>query len=150
MLQIITAKISQLYPLEILFRGTLLSLGLMFFGFAAWQAIGSIGIVGSHDRYTAEVKRCEPDGAPGARFRFYQCEVKYRSDHGNHSASIDKLLSKYAVGDQVDIYIGRGEQYSVHAGGFLGLWAIPTLLTIIGSVFAGVGVWPVRDTKVKP
>ena len=149
MLQIITAKLSKWHPLEVLFRGMWLCLGLMFFGFAVWQTLESISIIGSHDKYTAEVRRCDTDGAPSSRFNFYQCDVKYRSDQGNHSASIGKLLSKYSVGDEVDIYIGRGEQYSVKAGGFLGLWAIPTLLSIIGSVFAGIGLWPARNTEVR-
>lgn len=150
MLQIITAKLSKWHPLEVLFRGMWLCLGLLLFGFAVWQTLGSISIISSHDKYTAEVRRCDTDGAPSSRFNFYQCDVKYRSDQGNHSASIGKLLSKYSVGDEVDIYIGRGEQYSVKAGGFLGLWAIPTLLTIIGCLFAGFGLWPFRGHRKRP
>lgn len=147
--RLIIDKLSKLHPLEVLFRGMVLSLGGIFFSFAAWQTIKSVGIIQSYDKFTAEVIRCDTDGAPNSRFSFYQCDVKYRSAQGSHSASIDKLLSKYSVGEQVDIYISRGEQYSVHPGGFLGLWAIPTLLTIIGSVFAGVGVWPISDPKVR-
>ena len=149
MRRLIIDKLSKLHPLEVLFRVIVLSIGVVFFSFAAWQAIESIRIIQSYDKYKAEVKRCDTDGAPNSRFSFYQCDVKYRSAEGSHSATIDKLLSKYSVGEQVDIYIGRGEQYSVHSGGFFGLWAIPTLLATIGCVFAAFGLWPNRETRVK-
>lgn len=148
MRKLIASKLSTLHPLDMMFRGMLLSIGLLFFAFAAWQAIGSLLVIGSYDKYTAEVKRCESDGPSSAKFNFYQCDVRYQTAGGRRSASIDKLLLTYDEGDTVDIYIGRGEQYSVHAGGFLGLWAIPTLLTIIGLGFVGFGFWPTKDKQM--
>ncbi len=147
MRKLIVDKLSKLHPLEVLFRGTLLSLGMLFLGFAAWQAMVSIGIVQTYDRYTAAVKRCRSDGAPSARFNFYECDVTYRSAAGRHSASVDKLLFSFDEGDEVEIYIDRGEQYSIKPGGFVGLWAIPTLLTIMGTLFVGFGVWPIKTHK---
>lgn len=147
MLKRISELLSKVHPLEMLFRGGVLGIGMLFFAFALWQATASIQIIGTYDKYKAEVKRCYSDGSPNTRFKFYECEVKYRSADGLHSASIDKLLLRYDEGEQVDIYFSRGEQYSVHAGGFGGLWAIPTLQTIIGAIFVVFGLWPSKKQK---
>ena len=147
MRKLVVDRQTRLYSLEILFRGMLLSIGSLILGFAAWQAIVSIGVIQTYDRYTAEVKRCRSDGSPSARFNFYECDVTYRSAAGRHSASVDKLLFSFDEGDEVEIYIGRGEQYSIKPGGFAGLWAIPTLLTIMGTLFVVGGVWPIKKRK---
>lgn len=146
-MKFVSDRLSKMHPLDVLFRGIILSLGLLFFAFAAWQAVGSIRTIMTYDKYSAEVKSCRSDSSPNARFSFYSCDVKYQVDSGRRSATVDKLLFSYDEGDQMDIYIGRGEQYSVRAGGFVGLWGIPTLLSVIGTAFFGFAVWPGKVKK---
>lgn len=144
-MSLVADRLSKMHPLEILLRGIVLSIGLLLFAFAVWQAIRSIGTIMTHDRYLSEVKSCRSDGSPNARFNFYSCDVKYQVDSGRRSASVNKLLFSYDEGDRLDIYIGKGEQYSVRAGGFVGLWGIPTLLTGIGTMFFAFAVWPSKE-----
>ena len=138
-----------MHPLEILLRAMFISIALFFFAFAAWLAFGSIRTIATHEKFVAEVRECRVNGSPSARLQTYDCEVRYQSSMGRHSATIDNLLLKYDPGEQVDIYLGSGSMYSVKAGGFIGLWAIPTLLTIFGSIFFGYGVWPNKEVKKK-
>jgi hypothetical protein len=136
-------------PFEIILRAMFISLGLFFFAFAAWLAFGSIRTIATHDKFVAEVRECRATGSPNTRLQTYRCEVKYQSSMGRHSATIDNLILIYDPGDQVDIYVGTGKMYSVKAGGFLGLWAVPILLSIFGSIFFGYGVWPYKEGKKK-
>lgn len=133
-----------MHPLEKIYLGMLAFIALIFFGFAAWQAIGSVRIISTHERALAEVRRCNTSGGSGGKFALYHCEVKYQSAQGRHSASVDKLLLKYGEGDKIDIYYSTGPEYSVKAGGFVGLWGVPTLLTVIGCIFMGSGLWRFR------
>ena len=138
-----------MHPVEIIFRAMIISLGLFLFAFAARQAYGSIQTLATHEKFPAEVKECRANGSPNARLKTYDCEVKYRSAIGRHSATIRKLLLPYDPGDQVDIYVGTGSMYSIKAGGFSGLWGVPTLLTALGSMFLGYGAWPNKEDKKK-
>ncbi len=148
-MQKIIGWISKMHPIEILFRAMIISLGLFFFAFAAWQAFGSVQTLSTHEKYVAEVSECRANGSPNARLNTYDCQVKFRSSRGRHSATISDLILKYDPGDQVDIYVGTGSMYSVKAGGFIGLWGVPTLLTVLGAMFFGFGVWPNREKKKK-
>jgi hypothetical protein len=137
---------SVMHPVEKLFLGMWALIALIFFGFAAWQAIGSFRIISTHEKALAEVRSCNTSGGPGGKFALYRCEVKYQSVDGRHSASVDKLLVKYDEGDKIDIYYSTGPEYSVKAGGFVGLWGLPTLLSVIGCIFIGFGLWPIRKS----
>jgi hypothetical protein len=143
----IAHEISKMHPLEIIFRAMIGGIGLFIFAFAAWQAFESIQILSTHEKALAVVGRCDAKGTASSRFTTYGCEVKFQGETGRQSASIDKLLLKYEQGDQIDIYYTQGIGGSVKAGGFVGLWGLPTLLTVIGGLFFGFGVWPYRDKK---
>ncbi len=145
----IADEISKMHPLEMIFRAMMGGIGLLIFAFAAWQAIESIQILSTHEKALAVVDRCDAKGSGNARFTLYGCEVKFQGETGRQSASIDKLLVKYAQGDQIDIYYTQGIGGSVKAGGFVGLWGLPTLLTVIGGLFFGFGVWPHNEKKDK-
>ncbi len=138
-----------MHPLEIILRAMFISIALILYGFAAWLAFGSIRTIATHEKFVAEVRECRTTGSPNARFQTYRCEVKYQSSMGRHSATIDNLILAYDPGEQVDIYIGTGSMYSVKAGGFIGLWGVPTLLSLFGSIFFGYGVWPYKKAKKK-
>lgn len=142
-------EISKMHPLEIIFGGLIGGIGLLIFAFAAWQAFESIQILSTHEKALAVVDRCDAKGSASARFTLYGCEVKFQGETGRQSASIDKLLIKYEQGDQIDIYYTQGIGGSVKAGGFVGLWGLPTLLTVIGGLFFGFGVWPYSNKKEK-
>ncbi len=133
---------STAHPLELTLRGLFASIAILLFSFAAWQTFLSILTTKTHTKQTATVTSCHVVGSPNAKFSTYACEVKYQTLMGRRSATIDKLLIKHNPGDTVEIYIGTGTQYSVQPGGFLGLWAIPTLLSVFGLIFLTSALWP--------
>lgn len=138
-------KISRMHPLAILVRGLFISVGAILYLFAAWQCIESINVVTTHEKTTAEVTRSFAEGSPNARFQTYRIEAKFSTERGNHRTEIRRAMTSYDPGERITIYYRIETAYTARLGGFWGLWFLPLLITVFGSIFMFFALRPDKE-----
>jgi hypothetical protein len=134
-MKFLTRAVSKMHPLEILFRALLIGVGGLLYLFAGWFAAGSVWTISTHDFATADVTRSFAEGSPGARFQTYRIEAKFSTERGDHRTEISRAMTKPEPGDRIPIYYQMETAYESRLGGFWGLWFLPLLIGLFGSVF---------------
>lgn len=135
-------RISQMHPVAIILRGLFVSVGSILLLFAAWQLFESIKVITTHDTATAEVTRSFAEGSPSTRFQTYRIQAIFSTDRGNHRTEISGAMASYDAGEQITIYYRIETAYRARLGGFWGLWFLPLMISIFGSIFVFFAVLP--------
>jgi hypothetical protein len=134
-MKFLSDKISKMNSFEVLLRAMFVSVAGLFYLLSAWQAFESGRVIATHEKATAIVTASSAEGTGESRFQTYRIEAKFSTERGNHRTTISRAQSGFEPGAEITIYYQPETAYTSYLGGFMGLWFLPTMIGVFGSIF---------------
>ena len=131
------------HPLEILLRLMLIAIGGFILLFVMWQVGNNLYIISSYDHARAEVTKCDPNG-PVASKGLTSYGVSVRLPSGR-TASMKDAVTRYDVGEVIDVYYKPETAYSVIGGDFMQMWFHITMVGATSLTLLFFGLRPDKD-----
>jgi hypothetical protein len=129
--------------------GIFLLIGLALLGFTTHlflknqdftkRAVPLMGTVTAYDQYESS----DDDGSTTTMYTPI-FDYDYNGTRYTHTSEMSSSSQSYAIGESIELLIDPEQPEAVLVNSFTGMWLLPLLLGVMGSVFTLVGFFAIR------